>query len=177
MKHTKYMLGALLALVCLIAVNTYAAGDKPLFDPEGWTMSLGGSGGTTLSGDAESAFGATIDLGHTGHLLLPLQGGLRQTFNYGDGADGDAQVLFDTKLYLDATLFTLGKKLDVFAGGNIGIHYGNTPLLWEAAPEAGLRWWVKDAVSVVGRVEYPFDLNNGRASEVLSYFLGFQIKL
>lgn len=176
MKCNKYLLGALLALVCLLAVNVQAA-DKPLFEPEGWTLSLGGSGGTTLSGDAKSAFGATIDLGHTGHLLLPLQGGLRQTFNYGDGEDGDAEVLFDSKLYLDATLFTIAKKVDVFAGGNVGIHYGNTPLLWQAAPEAGLRWWIKKDVSIVGRVEYPFDLNNGRAMEVLNYFLGFQIKL
>lgn len=177
MKIAKYMLGALFALVCLLAISSYAADERSLFDPNGWTVSLGGSGGSALSGDSEAAFGVTVDVGHTGYLLLPFQVGMRQSFSYGDTENTGSQTLLDTKLYWDTTLYTIAKKVDIFLGGNVGIRYGNTTLLWEAAPEAGLRWLLKDDVSIVGRVEYPFDLNHGRGSEVLRYFLGFQIKL
>lgn len=140
---------------------------------EQWVLSLGGSGSTTTTGDSQSLFGADISIGRTGHLLLPLEGGLRQSFGYDSRDDGT--TLFTTRGYLDATLFTY-KKLDLFAGGSVGLTYGNTKPLWEAGPEAGLRFWIKKDVSILGRVEYPFDLDNARSKDFLRYFLGLQVK-
>lgn len=141
---------------------------------EQWVLSLGGSGGTTTTGDSQSAFGADISIGRTGHLLLPLEGGLRQSFDYVSMNGGS--TLLSSKVYLDATLISY-KRLDLFAGGNIGMTYGNVPMFWEAAPEAGVRFWLKRDVAVIGRVEYPFDLTNGKSENNLKYFVGLQVKL
>lgn len=170
----------ILSLVLLTCVAAFAADtnavlkiDKPA-PAEQWVLSLGGSGSTTTTGNSESLFGADISIGRTGHLLLPLEGGLRQGFYYNSAAD-DNETLFSTKGYLDVTVLTY-KKLDLFAGGSVGLTYGNTKPIWTAGPEAGLRFWIKKDVSILGRVEYPFDLDNSRAEDVLKYFLGLQVK-
>lgn len=167
----------ILSLVLLTCVAAFAADTNVVtkVDPPAsqWVLSLGGSGATTTTGDSESIFGADISIGRTGHLLLPQEFGLRQSFGYNSTADNE--TLFSTKLYFDTTLLTY-KKLDLFAGGNVGMTYGNTPLLWTAGPEAGARFWLKKDVAILGRVEYPFDLNNNRAEDTLKYFLGLQVK-
>jgi hypothetical protein len=164
---------SLVALLALCAFTTIQAADTP---PEVWTLSLGGSGATATSGDSTTAFGAELDLGRTGHLLLPVHGGLRQTFNYNSVEDGEDSTIFSTKAYLDATLFNY-KKLDLFAGANVGLAYGDTKPDWGIAPEAGLRFWIKEGVAIVTRVEYPYNLTDGRWNDTLRYFLGFRINL
>lgn len=163
---------SLLALFATVAIAVNAA-DQPLIG-DTWTLSLGGSGTTTTTGDSQSIFGATFDVGHTGFLLVPLQAGLRQSFGYNSQDSGT--TLFDSHLYLDATVLKY-KKLDLFLGGEIGLTYGNTPLLWSGGPEAGVRFWLKQDVAFVGRVSYPFDINNNRSEDTLKYFLGIQINL
>ena len=76
---------------------------------------------------------------------------------------------------MDWTLVTV-KTVDVFAGGNVGLQYGNTTPSWEIAPEAGVRWWLKDDVAVLARAEYPFDMDGWEQKDVFRYFLGFQVK-
>lgn len=169
---TKLLVSLIALCACsVLAQETFSL--KPAEVPEQWTLSLGGSGATTTTGDSESIFGADISFGRTGHLLLPLEGGIRQSFGY--DSSGEGTTLFTTRLYLDATLLSY-KKLDLFAGGSAGLTYGNTKPLWEAGPEAGLRFWLKKDVAVLGRVEYPFDLDNGRSKDFLRYFLGLQVK-
>lgn len=164
----------LLGALCALLTTTVMASE--LFGPEeNWVLSLGGQGATTTTGDSQTAFGATIDLGHTGHLVLPIQAGVRQGVAYDST---DEATFLDTKVYLDFTVVKLfSDKLDVFLGGNIGITYGNTPLYWSGGPEGGVRWWIKKDIAILGRVEYPFDINNSRAEDVLRYFIGFQVKL
>jgi hypothetical protein len=169
---TKLLVSIIALCACgVLAQETFSL--KPAVVPEQWTLSLGGSGATTTTGDSQTIFGTDLSLGRTGHLLLPLEGGLRQSFGYDSRDDGS--VLFSTRLYLDATLLSY-KKLDLFAGGSFGLTYGNTKPLWEAGPEAGLRFWLKKDVALLGRVEYPFDLDNGRSNDFLRYFLGIQAK-
>jgi hypothetical protein len=73
-------------------------------------------------------------------------------------------------------LFTVAKKVDLFAGANIGVAYGNTPLNWSIAPETGLRFWIKPNIAIIGRAEFPYDISNGRFSEVVKYLLGLQVR-
>lgn len=156
--------------------NTVATVKAPVQNAqdETWTLSVGGSGGTTTSGESQSVFGANIALGHTGHLILPLEAGVRQGFGY-DSVNGGSTVL-DTHLFSDWTVLTID-KLDVFAGASAGLSYGNIPCTWTLAPEAGVRYWIKNDVAIVGRVDYPFDLNKGRSEETLRYFVGVRINL
>jgi hypothetical protein len=172
MKSKLKLLSLLGLSLSLLAIT--ASADQLIGETDSWTLSIGGSGSTTTTGDSQSVFGADIDLGHTGHLILPVQGGIRQGFGY-ESLDG-GKTLFSTKLYLDATALQY-KKLDIFLGGNIGTTYGNTPMIWTGGPEGGLRLWLKENVAFIGRVEYPFDINNNRAEDLLRYFIGFQVKL
>lgn len=171
MKHIKFLMGALLALVL---INISLADDaKAAPEPEQWVLSLGGVGATGTDSDGETAFGIDLSIGRTGHLLLPLEGGLRQSFSY--ATEGEDTALLSTRGYLDVTLLDF-KGFDLFVGGNIGLLYGNTEPEWGLSPEAGLRFWLKKDVAILGRVEYPYDLTNGEWDDTLKYFLGFQVK-
>ena len=172
MKNYKWIVGTLCAVVLAVSTSVYA--DDTIGEPvvsEAWTVSLGGSGTTATTGDDGTAFGADFSIGRTGKLLLPVEGGLRQGVSY----DGDSTTLATTRVYLDWTLFTV-KSVDVFAGGNVGVTYGNTKPQWEIAPEAGVRVWLKDDVAVLGRAEYPFDLDGWTEKDVVRYFLGLQVR-
>jgi len=161
-KYIKWMVST----VCAVGLAMSSVG---LAD-EAWTVSLGGSGASVTKGDVNTVFGADLSVGRTGKLLLPVEGGLRQSVGF-DRSD----ILATTGLYLDWTLFTV-KTVDVFAGGNVGVTYGNTAAQWEIAPEAGVRWWVKNDVAVLGRVETPFDLDGWGFKDTVRYFVGFQVK-
>jgi hypothetical protein len=167
-KITKILVGTL----CAFALTTSTAfafdGKVP---GEAWTVSLGGVGSTVTRGDVGTAFGADLSIGRTGKSFLPVEGGIRQGISY----DGNSTTLATTKLYIDWTLLTV-KKVDVFAGGNVGVTYGNTKPQWEIAPEAGLRWWVKNDVAVLARTEVPFDLDGWGFKDTVRYFLGFSVK-
>ena len=160
----KLLAAVFAAMLCLSAVQaTDDVGGE-------WVVSLGGAGSTVTSGDTSTAFGADLSVGYTGRVLVPVELGVRQGISY----DGD-DTLLSTRVYADWTLFTV-KTIDVFAGGNAGLTYGNTKPEWEIAPEAGLRWWVKDDVAVLGRVEVPFDMDGWEYKDTLRYFLGFSVK-
>ncbi len=156
----------LLSSLCLVS-NAAEANEHA------WVLTLGGNGSSATTGDSQSAFGAEVSFGRTGRVLLPLEIGVRQSLSYSSVDDG--AVVGGTKVYADATLLKLW-KLDLFAGGNVGAFYGNTPLTWVASPEAGLRFWLRDDVGVVGRVEYPFSLNDQRALDKLQYSVLLQVK-
>jgi len=186
-KFTKMIVGVFCAL--LLVTSAYAADTAvkasanapvavqtvPAPAPaSAWTMTFGGAGAITTKGVSESALGLNLSLGRTTTLVLPFEAGIRQSFGYAS-ADGGS-TLFGTKAYADWTLLKIG-PVDLFAGGNIGAIYGNTPMQWTAAPEAGVDVWVLKNVALEGRVEYPFDLNpTTEARDYLSYFLGVKFK-
>jgi hypothetical protein len=137
-----------------------------------WVLTIGGAGATTTTGDTETAFGANISIGRTGELLLPYEAGIRQGFGY---SSSDDSTVFSTRLYGDWTLLKI-QRLDVFAGGTVGITYGSgVDENWVAGPEAGVRYWLKDDVALVGRIDYLFDLNNSKAQDRLNYGIGVQV--
>ena len=173
-KYTKLIIGVVCATV--MSTSVFAADmlsqAKPVTVNQ-WVMTLEGAGITETSGGAETAFGLNIGLGLTGELLFPVEGGIRQGLAF-SSPEGNKTIL-TTKLYADWTVLQV-KKLDVFVGANAGLTYGNTAPIWVAGPEGGLRLWVKEDVAVIGRIEYPFDLNNNKAFNNLNYVVGFQVK-
>ena len=178
-KYTKWIVGAF----CAVALATSAfAADAVKAAPSAtvtteasadWVISLGGVGSTLTAGNDTTTFGVDLSVGRTGELLLPVEYGVRQSISY-----GDSDTFLNTRVYGDWTLFTLKPlKLDVFVGGNVGLQYGNIKPSWEIAPEAGMRWWLKKDVAVLGRVEVPWDLDGWVFKDSVRYFLGFQVKL
>lgn len=178
--YTKLTVGALCAL--FLSVSAYSADAVKAStnavvvteaSAEKWTVSLGGAGQTVTTGDNATAFGAELSIGRTGHLILPLEVGVRQGVSY----DGDNSTVFYTKLYSDWTVLSLAQNtLDFFGGANVGLTYGDVQAIWTAAPEVGLRWWLKKDVALVGRAEFPFRLNDeAKFTESVAYWVGFRV--
>lgn len=161
-----------------VAVETVKATNTPAFTllgdqpklAEAWVLTLGGVGATKTGNDSSSAFGLDVSIGRTGHLLLPLEAGLRQSISY-----NDSETRLNTRLYSDWNLLTY-KKFDLFAGGAVGVAYGDGKPAWEIAPEAGLRYWLKKDVAVIGRAEVPWNMDGWEFQDSVRYFLGFQVK-
>lgn len=149
-----------------VAVETVKA-EAPA---DAWVMTLGGVGSTATAGDKESVFGIDMSLGRTGKLLFPIEGGIRQTVSFAN--DNNVAT---TKLYMDWDVLKV-KWFDLFVGGNFGCSYGNTTLVWSAAPEVGVRAWVKKDVALYGRAEFPFNLNDSRFNETVKYAIGIQFR-
>ena len=181
MKFIKTIIAGLSALALSVSVmaadKTVEAAKAPVAvetksTDYAWVVSLGGAGTTATVGDHETAVGADISIGHTGTLLLPVEVGVRQGVSY------DSTAVFATKVYSDWTLVSLAQNtLDVFAGANVGVVYGDVQASWTAAPEAGLRWWVKQDVAVLVRAEAPFQLDSGAEfTDSVRYFIGFQVR-
>jgi hypothetical protein len=163
--------------IVLLASSLGAQENPPLFDPKGLSLILGGNGTATTKGPSSSIFGANVSLVQTGTLGLPFQLGIRQTFER-DRVEGEADVnVFTTQLFCDVIFLRLGRSVDFAVGADIGVLYGNSPLQWQAGPEAGIRWWIKPNAAIIGRVIYPFDLGRGRSANVIDYFIGVQVKL
>lgn len=177
MKYIKLM-GVLFAAilftsaVCAAPSTNAPASDSGLGQ---WTLSLSGAGSTALNGAKveSSAVGGEFQLGRSVTLIRPAELGLRQGIGYSD-ANG-ANWLFSTKAYSDWTVLRLG-NVQLDAGGNVGLSYGNTTPTWTAAPEIVGRIYLKKDVDFFTRVEYPFDLSNGRAENRLTYTAGIRIR-
>ena len=161
---------ATLAISALAAdTNTVAAASD-----EAWVVSLGGVGSTATTGNTTTAFGVDLSVGRTGHLLLPIEVGVRQSVAWSSDDSG----VYSTRLYSDWTVLSVAQKtLDVFVGANVGITYGDVQSFWNASPEAGLRWWVKKDVAILGRAEFPFRISDeAKFTDTVAYFVGFQVR-
>lgn len=176
---------SLFALVFLVTstvvAQTNAPPPAPAPAPAGdmWTLSLGGGGLTTTSGGSESSFNVSLSLGRTGTFpilfKLPTELGLRQAVNYNSASGG--KTILDTAVYYDLTVVKLFKdKLDLYVGPNFGFTYGNISPSWRVAPEGGGRWWFRDDIAFLARIDYPYDLTHGRFQNILNYFLGLEVK-
>lgn len=159
------------------AVTTVATTNAPLFGD--WVFTLGGQGATTTTGDSQSAIGVNFSVGRDLSLFGTRdEVGVRQSFGYASPDGGT--TLASTRLYADVVVFSFNLTKDVpvdfYVGGAAGPTYGNTSLQWKAAPEAGLDVWLAKNVAIDARVDYAFDLNRGRAENVVEYVLGVKFK-
>jgi len=156
----KLLVVAAVALLPAMAANAqFQAGD--------YELTLGGSGahGPDLDG---TTFNVNASLGY--FLTNQLEVSVRQGVGYSDiggGGDGSAWTAA-TRLALDYH-FDMG-KWQPYIGANIGYVYGDgVNDTWEAAPEAGIKWFVNSTTFIQLGVEYQFFFDqNDDASEAFS---------
>jgi hypothetical protein len=136
------------AAVALAPRSTYAyfeEGDKE--------VTLSGTAANGPDFDGVSA-GANGSIGY--FITDNLELSLRQTVTYTDiGVGGGSALNGATRVALDFH-FDL-EALQPFLGGNFGYVYGDAVNdTFEAAPEAGAKWFVNSTTFIFGMVEYQF---------------------
>jgi hypothetical protein len=178
MKYIKTLIVSLVA-VALLSVTAARAADTSTnstgYSLGPWTLSLSGAGSSALN-DAKiksSTVGGEFELGHKGELILPLDAGIRQSISYSDVTGNE--WAFGTKAFSDWRIVKLG-PVELGAGGNAGINYGNQKSDWTGAPEVVGRLYLKKDVDLFGRVEYPFDLNKAEDLHTLAYKIGLRVR-
>lgn len=140
-----------LLFAALVVLPTVAAFGQTARGP--FELTLGGTG---ANGPNFDGFSAAVN-GSLGYYFNDnLELSVRQSFAYSDiaGRSWDAS----TRVALDYH-FILGDQgqIQPFVGGNIGYVYGDSVHdTWEAAPEAGIKWYVNAATFVYFSVEYQF---------------------
>ncbi len=140
----KLMVVAALALLPAMAAQAqFQQGDYEL------TLSGSGSNGPDFNG---TDFGVNANLGY--FLTKELEVGVRQSVSYADDQGAGSAWFGSTRLALDYH-FDLG-RVQPYVGGNIGYQYGDIHNTWEAAPEAGIKWFVNSTTFIQLGVEYQF---------------------
>ena len=180
MKLIKTLVGAVVAVALFVStVSAAPSTNSPLTTASGdlgaWSLAVAGGGSSALNNDKlnNSIVGGTLELGHSGDLVLPLEFGVRQAIGYSDA--NSSVWTFNTAVFNDWTLIKLG-NLEFDAGGNVGYAYGNQIPDWTAGPEVAARLYLKKDVDLFGRVEYPYDLTNGRSEDSLTYKIGLRVR-
>lgn len=146
--------GLLLAALCLLPA---AAASAQVRGP--WEVTLSGTASNPAKFNGFQ-LGANASVGYFFGDSIEVSG--RQTINYDDiggpvGFTGETRVAVDLHLPLgDQNQFL------PFAGANLGYVYGHGIRdTWEAAPEAGVKWFVGPDVFLYGMVEYQFFFRSG----------------
>ncbi len=140
--------GLLFVALCLVPALAYAQPAKGPFELE-----LGGTGtnGPNFNGFSASANGS---FGYYFNDVVELS--IRQSAAYNDiggvGWNASTRVSIDWNFPLgDTGAFT------PFIGVNGGYAYGTHGLHnWEAAPEAGLKYYINGSTFIFGSIEYQF---------------------
>jgi len=155
----KLMVVAAFALLPAMAAHAqFQAGD--------WELTLGANAahGPDLNG---------VNLAGTGtlgyFLTKEVELGVRQSIGYSDTSAGSNGSSWNasTRLALDYH-FDLG-RWQPYVGANIGYVYGDSVKdTFEAAPEAGVKFFVNSTTFIQVGVEYQFFFNNGSDSDVFS---------
>jgi hypothetical protein len=137
------------ALVGLPLMVTSAAHAQ--FKDGDWELTLSGSAANGPDFDGVTA-NVNANLGY--FITKELEVGVRQTVGFTDiGTSGDLNG--STRIAVDWN-FDIGKVVP-FLGANIGYVYGDAVNdTWEAAPEAGIKWFVNGTTFIFASVEYQF---------------------
>jgi len=185
MKLVKTLFGVLFA-TALFATSAVASDLKgPAFDSsklfgfgtpntDNWTLSISGGGATTTTGDSQSAFGFNTQLGHTDTVFVPGEVGIRQGLAWATEPNKNGgNWLLNTAVYQDWKVLSY-KSLDLYAGGNASLGYGNRTPAWSIGPEVEARLWLKKDVYTFFRTEYNFDVTSDSitSQNTLEYILG-----
>lgn len=116
-----------------------------------WELTLGANASNGPDFDGFTG-GGNGGIGY--YLTDQLEIGIRQSVNYSD-VGVDSSLNGSTRVALDFH-FDLG-DVRPFVGGNVGYVYGDAVAdTWEAAPEAGLKWYLNESTFIYGIVEYQF---------------------
>jgi len=139
-----------LLMVPALSQAQFQQGDKE------FTLSGQAGNGPDFNG---STIGVNFSLGY--FLTKELEVAVRQNVSFTDLAGSDGSALNgSTRVALDYH-FDLG-KWQPFVGANIGYVYGDAVNdSFEAAPEAGVKYFVNSTTFIYGQVEYQFFFNQG----------------
>jgi hypothetical protein len=164
-----FFCAAAMALIpAAIARADFAAGN--------WELTLGGAGSSN-KGITQGSFSVNGSLGY--FLTKDLEVAVRQNMGYSDFNTGTTFTA-STRVAADWH-FDLG-NFKPFIGGNVGFTYGeHVKDTWEAAPEAGIKWFLNSTTFVYGMVEYQIFFAHGgsnfdKGSFVYSIGLGLVLK-
>jgi hypothetical protein len=144
----KVMVVAALLMLPTLSYGYFEEGDKEI------TL----SGTAANSADFDGVFiGANGSFGY--FITDNLELGIRQSLTYTDvgvssSLNGSTRVALDFHFDLEAW--------QPFVGGNFGYVYGDAVNdTFEAAPEAGVKWFVNSTTFVFAMVEYQFFFDSG----------------
>lgn len=148
--------------VAAVFVLLPAAAASAQFQQGDWELTLSGQGrhGPDVNGvDA----GINASLGY--FITKELELGVRQSVSYADDTGAGSAWVGTTRLALDYH-FDLG-RWQPYVGANLGYQYGDVHNSFEAAPEAGVKFFVNSTTFIQLGVEYQFffdrDSNAGNA--------------
>jgi hypothetical protein len=161
-----------------VALFMLPATSQAQFKQGDWELTLGGSGANGPDLDGVS-FGVNGSVGYFFTDQLELS--LRQVIGYTDvnvesSWNGSSRVALDFH-------FDLG-RWQPFVGGNIGYVYGESVNdTWEAAPEAGVKYFMNSTTFVFLMAEYQFffdsgdDISDSFSDGQFVYTLGLGVRL
>lgn len=118
---------------------------------ETWELLISGSGSSDNDFDA-GGFGVNVQVGY--FILDGLELALRQGITFADSGSesswaGTTRVAVDYHFNLD--------RWQPFIGAQIGYVYGeDVHDTWQAGPEAGVKYFIKEEAFIYGLVEYQF---------------------
>lgn len=138
---------SLIAALAILSVSSLAFAN---FSEGNKELTLSGSG----NNDNDFENGSIGLAGSFGYFLTDaFEVGVRQSFNWADA--GESSWAASTRAFADFH-FDLGQWRP-FVGANLGYVYGDdVDDTWEAAPEAGVKYFVNDTTFIFGMVEYQF---------------------
>lgn len=149
--------------ICLVSFGLQAETNNVWFP---WTLSIQGSGGTSLKQD-NSSFATSFGL--TRNDVLPhVDFGVRQSIGFADLLSGGTALAQDYNI-------KLLPWLKVYGGVSEGAAYKEKlPTTWFVGPEVGLKLYVHKDVYINGRVNYDFQLSDS-SKDALRYTIGISI--
>ena len=152
------MLRKWMVVAALMVLPTFSYG---YFEEGDTEITLAGSASNSPDFDGVN-IGANGSIGY--FITDNLELALRQSVNYTDVAPADSAMNGSTRVALDFH-FDL-EALQPFVGGNFGYVYGDAVAdTFEAAPEAGVKWFVNSTTFLFAMVEYQFFFDEADEAE------------
>lgn len=138
---------AALAAVPFVANAQPATGD--------WELTLGGGGAMARSNANNMTANLQGSLGY--YLTDQWEVGARQAFQWDNRTDA---VNAATDAFVDFN-FNTGGPLVPFLGAAIGLNYGDGPNDWDAGPEGGIKYYIKEKAFLFALAQYRFPFRDG----------------
>jgi hypothetical protein len=149
--------------LCGLAPAVAKAEMMPPANP--WELTLGA---TASNGNKFNGFSGAGDISIGYYFSENLELAVRQSITYTDVATAGKGSAIDgtTRLAVDWHFQGLGdhSQFVPFVGANLGFVYGdNVKDTWEAAPEAGVKWYMNSSTFVYAMAEYEFFFKKGNS--------------
>jgi hypothetical protein len=137
-----------------------------------WELRLSGAGSNDNDFN-NGGFSVGADIGY--YLTDAWEVGVRQNFTFATSDSAGSSWTGATRVFLDYNFNAWGKIVP-FVGANVGYLYGeDTDSSWIAAPEAGIKWYVKPETFLFFQAEYQWPVQDRFEDGVFVYSLGFGI--